>query len=495
MNSKNDRGAAPSGRPGTANTRSGRHIIALTLLLFFVFGCGAVPLRNQRKDPAAADGGYRYANIAPGGENTDSLMLLLTFSGGGTRAAAFSYGVLEKLRDTEIQWEGRRTRLLDEVDIISSVSGGSLTSAYYGMFGDRIFEDYQERVLYRNLQGSLIKRLFAFKSQAKLMAADYGRGELMAEEFSQTIFDDKTFSDLAARNRRPFLIINATDLSRGCRFAFTQYQFDLFRSDLGPYPLGYAVAASAAVPGLLTPITLENFRSSQGAQPPGAAKIPTTEDDAPVFTYNFAREHKSYRDPNRPYIHLIDGGVSDNLGLLPIVRMLNQLTREKGQSGRARIRKIVIITVNAKRTPRKDWDNDPASPGASKTLRVANSTPMASFSQSQVEYLRLLLEKLNAEQQIRDKIEAMFGEKFVNERLEELDLPDIDCRFIEVSFAGLEDPEERDLLNELPTSFYLAGEDVDRLREAAGKILDQQPEFQSLLLELAPGGTESSRAR
>ena len=47
-------------------------------------------------------------------------------------------------------------RLLDEVDTISGVSGGSFPAAYFGLYGDRIFEDFEERFLYRNVQGALL---------------------------------------------------------------------------------------------------------------------------------------------------------------------------------------------------------------------------------------------------------------------------------------------------------------------------------------------------
>jgi hypothetical protein len=68
------------------------------------------------------------------------VLLYVAFSGGGTRAAAFAYGVLQELRDTSIVSAGKNVRLLDEVDALSGVSGGSFPAGYYGLFGDRIFE-------------------------------------------------------------------------------------------------------------------------------------------------------------------------------------------------------------------------------------------------------------------------------------------------------------------------------------------------------------------
>ena len=90
---------------------------------------------------------------------TSENALMLAFSGGGTRAAALSYGVLKELRDTPVHTETGTRRLLDEVHTISSVSGGSFTSAYYGLHGDGIFDDYEEVFLRKNVEGSLIRRV------------------------------------------------------------------------------------------------------------------------------------------------------------------------------------------------------------------------------------------------------------------------------------------------------------------------------------------------
>ena len=143
----------------------------------------------------------------------DDLLVMLTFSGGGTRAAAFSYGVLEALRDTEISIHGRKKRMLDEVDLISGVSGGSFTAAYYGLFGDRIFEDFESRFLKKNIQGDLVSGiLFNPVNWAKLSSPYYARSDLAADYYDKYVFDHGTFGDILAHGG-PMIVINATDMT------------------------------------------------------------------------------------------------------------------------------------------------------------------------------------------------------------------------------------------------------------------------------------------
>ena len=237
-------------KPDVKATRSSlrqANIVILMIALAFA-GCIAMPLQNKPLKEEVAGNGYRLSNTPPGRDNSDSLFVVLAFSGGGIRAAAFSYGVLEKLRDTEIIWEGQRRRLLDEVDVISSVSGGSLPAAYFGLFGDRIFEDFPDKVLYKSFECALLKRMSAPASIVRLFSPRYGRTDVLAKMFSREIFENKTFADLIDKHVRPFLVINSTDISLGSRFEFTQQQFDLLNSDLSSYPIGHAVAASSAYP-------------------------------------------------------------------------------------------------------------------------------------------------------------------------------------------------------------------------------------------------------
>ena len=86
--------------------------------------------------------GYRFVTREakrPANNDKDTLVIL-TFSGGGTRAAAFAYGVLEVLRRTEVTLpSGNRTGLINAVDLITGVSGGSFTALAYGLYGDKLF--------------------------------------------------------------------------------------------------------------------------------------------------------------------------------------------------------------------------------------------------------------------------------------------------------------------------------------------------------------------
>lgn len=457
------------------------------MLAFLAAGCTTLPVQNKRLETPPQNDGYRFESIAPGPDNSDSMLVFLTFSGGGTRAASFAYGVLEKLRDTEIVWEGKSRRLLDEVDVISSVSGGSLPAAYYGVFGERLFDDFPEKVLYRNIQGNLIKRLFGLVNIPKLLSPTYGRTDLMADSFNREIYEYRSFGDMVDKNLRPFIIINATDMSQGSRFTFTQHQFDLLDSDLNEYPISHAVAASAAFPGLLTPMTLRNYPKDPEAQTPPWIKAGLAARETNRAVYKRAVEQQSYLLPGRPYIHLVDGGVSDNLGLLPVFEFLTQTLEGKGKSAAfdaGKVRKVVIIVVNAARASERDWDITQQVLGLVPVLSAATSIPIGNFSEAELAYLNSFVQQREKQRQIQEKVAALLGPETMKQEIPELAGPGIAYHAVEVEFDRIDDPEERKALNDCPTAFKLSREQVDLLRRSAGKILDGHPEFQRILSEL-----------
>ena len=230
-------------------------------------GCASRPINEPitQVDPRS---GYRPYLLIPKRQNNDPhTLFVLSFSGGGTRAAAFSYGVLEELRRTEIVVDGQHRRLIDEVDMITGVSGGSFTALAYALYGDRLFSEYEERFLKRDVQGALLSRTLNPFNWWKFIGGSAGRSELAAEYYDEILFEGATFGDLLDKPG-PVAIATGTDLSTGSRLAFYQNDFDLLCSDLNKVRLSRAAATSSAVPVVLSPVTFNNYGGTCGYQYP-----------------------------------------------------------------------------------------------------------------------------------------------------------------------------------------------------------------------------------
>jgi NTE family protein len=450
------------------------------LLLSVAVGCAHYPV-NQAVRQIDPQGGYRGKNLIDTA-NEDQLLLMLTFSGGGTRAAAFSYGVLETLRGTSVTLRGRQRRLLDEVDWISGVSGGSFTAAYYGLFRDRTFEEFEPRFLKKNIQGDLTHAtLFNPINWGKLFSAYYDRSDLAADYYDKHVFEGKTFGDLLTL-KEPMIVINATDMVRGSRFSFVQDTFDVICSDLSSFPVARACAASSAVPLVLSPITLRNHAGGCGYQmPPALAEAMVPPRDVASRRLDLANNMLPFLDSKqKPYIHLVDGGVADNLGLralLERVTLMGDPWTTLKYANMENVHKIVFVVVNAETEIDDKWD------------RWEKVPPFVAMLDS---YSSIAIERYNRE------TVALLSESFgrwADEirrgrcasgpiSTEPGACGDIEFYMIEVRFDALEDDAERSALKRLPTSFALKPEEVDHLKDAAHRILKQSREFQRLLGDL-----------
>lgn len=231
-------------------------LILLGIIIFLSSGC-TTHKRIQNKTLESTNSEKNHHLKFKTYSDLGDIFLALSFSGGGTRAAAFSYGLLSELRDTHISINGFNVRLLDEIDHISSVSGGSFTAAYYGLFGDQIFNDFESVFLRNNVQKVLIGSVLNPLNWFSLLSSDFDRSTLASEYYDKHIFKGSTFGDMASR-KGPFIHINATDLITGQPFSFTQESFALLCSDLSKFKVATAVAASSAVPVAFPPITLKN---------------------------------------------------------------------------------------------------------------------------------------------------------------------------------------------------------------------------------------------
>jgi NTE family protein len=450
-------------------------------------GCATAPVNPpiSHANPAA---GYRFETREQYSRNKEDL-IILAFSGGGTRAAAFSYGVLEVLRNTEvIGRNGQRERLLDSVDVITGVSGGSFTALAYGLYGDQLFSEYEQRFLKRDVQGELIGRALNPVNWGPLSSPYWGRSELAADLYDEVLFNGASFADLQ-HGPGPMIAVSATDLNSGARFYFTQKMFDILCSDLSTVRLSRAAASSSGVPVVLSPVTIDNYGGTCGYKEPSfLTRIEKSTDVArPVArAIQELKELRYYEDgKQRPYLHLVDGGVSDNLAMREILAILEELEAlhlEGLPTPLDHARKLVVFVVNSLSTPPLDWDQRRSTPGTVEVLLQATGVPIDHYSYEAVELLRDTAARWQMLRSIRDSGAVIdTGNPALAEVMR---VPSLEVYVVNVSFADLKDGMERAYLNEQPTSFVLPPEAVDRLRAAAGRIVLESPDFQRYLRDL-----------
>ena len=444
--------------------------VALLGLVLLLAACSSVrPWQNQPIKPF--DGRAQKLQAVPASLDNQILMVV-SLSGGGARAAAFGYGVLDALRQTQVPGPRGSISLLDELDIISGVSGGSIAAAYYAAFGQDAFPGFEEHFLRKDFQDNLISYALKPGNLYDLTSPWFGRSHLLERRLFD-LFKGKTFGDLAERPGRPSLLISATDLSLGSSFEFTWRQFSLICSDLDSVPLSFAVAASSAVPIALSPLTLKNY-SDTCPQP-----VNMVASDADAYRVRLLREsQRSYLDAiDRPYIHLVDGGLADNLGLRSL------LDRSQADGGLRRavrrmsgkpIQKLVIIAVNAERDPTERIDSQSEVP---VTLQVVDALLFGTGARATQETLELLRDTA---QTWRRELRSGSGSGGGADPF----APDAQIHVINVNLRDAPEPAERQFLLKIPTAFSVPAADVSRLIDSGGRVLRNSPEFQALIKSL-----------
>lgn len=416
-------------------------------------------------------------------------LVVLSFSGGGTRAAAFSYGVLEALKQTEIiNSEGEKVRLLDQVDAITGVSGGSFTALAYRLYGDKLFNEYESRFLKRNVQGALISRGLNPLNWPALASSGWGRSEMAADYYDEILFDGLTFNDLDKKDG-PFIAVSATDITSGSRILFTPTNFDIMCAELGSFRIARAAAASSAVPVVLSPLTINNYGGSCSHKLPSWTDPFLSNEDPPrpaARALERIRELRELQSGEEPYLHLVDGAVSDNLGLrgvLDIVNMLEALKEAGYKTSLDQIDRMVVIVVNATSAPKTDWAKNEDAPSTLSIMVKASGVPIDRYSMEQIDLLKDTEARWNRMRALKNSsLVKKFPRNIHNPAIDYVrNSPNVKLYTVNVSFSGISDDKERAYLNQLPTSFALEDEAVDRLRAGAHTALLNSPDFQNLI--------------
>lgn len=458
-------------------------------------GCATFPANPPLAPSTTPAAGYRFENLAPEGpgEDADRTFLVMTASGGGTRAAAFAYGAMQAMQETAIA-PGRS--VLDELDMISSVSGGSFAAAYYGLFRERFFTDFKDDVLYRPMQGDLLVRLLAPWNLARVASPSFSRSDLADEYYGDEIFAGRTYRDLP--RRRPWIVLNATDLSSGSQFSFVQDQFDLLCSDLDGVRVSRAVTASSAFPLAFPPLTLRNYPKGQcGYQRPIWVDQAASDFEAAPARWALARSHREYEDASdRPWLHLADGGISDNIGLRALLH-----STDRGDSlglyanvNLSRTRRIAVVVVDAKPRGEPEADRSATAPGLTTVLEAAATRPMENYSSESVERLRSWFNEWDRAASDFDAVRGVCDRRGPGaERCRrEFSVTDEDrpphpeLYVIHVRFDAIpeEHAEVRRRLEKVPTTLQLPKGDVDQLVAWAKWLLGQSTEYRRLVNDL-----------
>ncbi len=432
---------------------------ALFLLLSVMLAACDYPVRNQALTSANAQAKYELKYLPDG----DDTLVIVTASGGGTRAAALAMSVLQAMDRIKLP-SGQS--LTDKVDIVSSVSGGSVTAGYFALYGKDGFDTLESSFLRRDGMSPLIGSILNPFSLAVLSTPSKERIDLLIDYLDRQLFQGKTFEDLVQRRRRPYLILNAADMVEGVPFPFTTYTMNLLCSDLGTMKLSTAVAASAAFPVALSPVTLKNY-----CTPSAPGRAPGVRDALQSSWYvnpsrvAWARAASAYASGSKQYIHLLDGGIADNLGVAEPYRMLTggdntlDLINDMGQG---KIKKVVFVMVNARSFKPSGLDSSPETPGLLDMAlgSVDSSIDRATFSTAERLRTLLLAELEQFATQAQDpKLKANLRAVARN------------TTFLPVDFDGIRDEKCRQAFHSIATSWSLSGAEIDALKKVGGALL------------------------
>lgn len=452
----------------------------MLLLLAGLSACGSVNTPRNRPEAVA---GSASAALREPTEVAGRTTVAMAFSGGGTRAAAFAFGALQGL-DAMRGPEG--ASLLDDVGFISSVSGGSITAAYYGLHGKASLTTFRS-VLLKDGEAGLRFSLLNPVNLARLFGGGINYREDLQAWLDEDVFKGATYADMFRRGK-PIVWINATNVYYRVAFPFSQRAFDALCSDLASFPVSEAVAASMAVPLFFAPIVLEKHPEACSAPLPDleSAQAPGKS----LLLGALATAVRGLRDTSRgKYIKLVDGGVTDNYGLATILQSRLLLGTPYGpmsETDAVKVRRLLFIVVDAGHGPRGDWNQSQAGPSGIEVANAAIDAAMGTNVRMSYDAFVPMM------QQWRDDLVA-YRCAMPDARQQEIAAhsPDWRCDAVEffvtrISFDSL-DKARAASLSDVPTRLRLPEADIDRLIDAGRDAILGNP----LIREFARETTEA----
>ncbi|WOC16120.1 patatin-like phospholipase family protein [Pseudochrobactrum sp. MP213Fo] len=423
--------------------------------------------------------------IADAGDD-GSTVVALAFSGGGTRSAAFAYGVLQALDEIIIDEYPDKRRLIENVRLVSGTSGGAVAAAYFGMAGTEGYQDFREKFLYRNAEQNLRTSLLVPQNVYHTINGGLNDRNGLSLWLDKNLFHGKTFASLRYRDA-PTVWLTASDIYNRTPFHFTEDTFDALCSDLSKVRLSDAVSASAAVPAAFAPVVVSAKQTKCNYQPPQWLKSTLVNPNAPLRLNAYARSLYAYRnDPDQHYIKLLDGGLTDNIGVTPFA-----LARAGANNGHGplspeeavKLRKLIFIVADAGTAGQDPWVKTLHGPVLSK---VAAATAYTSISASVRDGFDAL--KLATTQWQKDLISYRCALPLTTVKRHRGTLQGWNCKDVSLIVEALSfrdmDAETQKRLNRIPTRFQLPKEQVDLAIESGRKAVIQNENIQNAVLDI-----------
>ena len=443
---------------------------------------------DGRPDFARNYGLGRYVARIVEGELTSSdaagsdILLFVTFSGGGKRSAAFGHGALRGLRAIPLNPpDGRAASLLNALDYMSGVSGGSFPAAHYGVFRERSFETFPDEFLHVDVN-AYIWGIYALPwNWGWLFNPLAGTNDYMARVYDRLMFRGATFADLD-RTGRPIVSINATDITNGTSFSMLGTNFGLLCSDLNSFPIARAVAASNGFPGLFSPITLRSYAERcRGLRPPLAAApsvLPPEPDGAASRRRELARLHDIYADPERTrWVHLMDGGIADNLAIRALLNffIVLQAEGELFTQTALRTRRILVVSVDGEAAAPRDLGRRRVVGGLLEVFSAVSGTQIDAYN---FETLAL------ARDQVRHLVERVRAARCAAGRsINGHPCEDVRGEVVHLALSDIQDATMRDRLAAIPTGLSIPREDVDALVRYGQTLVRDHPAIRAAAAE------------
>lgn len=455
-----------------------RLAFALMGIALVLGGCATVynlPLNKPSANPFAGTL-IQAAQAAERKGDTGGTVVGLAFSGGGTRAAAFAYGVLKQMERTPTPHVGGHD-LLDHIGIVSGVSGGSVIAAYYGLKGRAALSDFRQQFLTQDVMASLNTSVTLVNID-RALGGGVNTDNRLRDWFNAHLFHDATFSALIAH--RPIVLINATDIYNRTPFLFAPVSFAAMCSDVAEYPVAGAVAASAAVPGVFAPVVIQSFHGDCKTPLPPALAQAAKKPGASPLVYSFAQGLERARSGQVKYVKLLDGGLVDNYGLsgLTIARVAagtpyGPLLPQEA----VKLRRLLFVVVDAGVGPQGDWSQTVQGPTGKELIGAVMDTMLDANKRASYAAFEATMKNWH-DQLVRWRCGLKSAEVA---RLRgnggRWSCRDVKFTLTRVSFEQL-DAARAKRLNEIPTSFTLPATSVDDLTEAGGDALKINPAYQ-----------------